>query len=236
MKQHLRPLPVRVRLALSLILLVLAFFLAWFCTGWAWPTRELAYRALETSHGFGPGKIVAQGEVAFEEGYSNRYTDHPSAWMIGRFGDSFAAAVLEQTPGPLWRACDIYGFQVLTSTEETPLVAAELAKADRFFRLSDGQWDDETEYLWAICALDPAIVRVEMTMNYTYRLAIGDGYSDPMESDPVTVQAQPMGSGVWLARVRSPDPLEGRSGGYSVNYSLRGYGADGKLVYDSGPQ
>ena len=236
MKQRLRPLPIRVRLALSLILLVLAFFLVWFCTGWAWPTRELAYRALETSHGFGPGKIVAQGEVAFEEGYSNRYTDHPSAWMIGRFGDSFAAAVLEQTPGPLWRACDIYGFQVLTSTEETPLVAAELAKADRFFRLSDGQWDDETEYLWAICALDPAIVRVEMTMNYTYRLAIGDGYSDPMESDPVTVQAQPMGSGVWLARVRSPDPLEGRSGGYSVNYSLRGYGADGKLVYDSGPQ
>ena len=236
MKKRLRPLPVRVRLALSLLLLVLAFFLVWFCTGWAWPTRELAYRALETSHGFGPGEIVAQGEVTFEEGYSNRYTDRPSAWMIGRFGDSFAAAVLEQTPGPLWRACDIYGFQVLTSTEETPLVAAELAKADRFFRLSDGQWDDETEYLWAICALDPAIVRVEMTMNYTYRLAIGDGYSDPMESDPVTVQAQPMGSGVWLARVRSPDPLEGRSGGYSVNYSLRGYGADGKLVYDSGPQ
>ena len=236
MKQRLRPLPIRVRLALSLILLVLAFFLVWFCTGWAWPTRELAYRALETAYGFGPGEIVAQGEVTFEEGYSSRYTDRPSAWMIGRFGDSFAAAVLEQTPGPLWRACDIYGFQVLTSTEETPLVAAELAKADRFFRLSDGQWDDETEYLWAICALDPAIVRVEMTMNYTYRLAIGDGYSDPMESDPVTVQAQPMGSGVWLARVRSPDPLEGRSGGYSVNYSLRGYGADGKLVYDSGPQ
>ena len=236
MKQRLRPLPIRVRLALSLILLVLAFFLVWFCTGWAWPTRELAYRALETSHGFGPGEIVAQGEVTFEEGYSNRYTDRPSAWMIGRFGDSFAAAVLEQTPGPLWRACDIYGFQVLTSTEETPLVAAELAKADRFFRLSDGQWDDETEYLWAICALDPAIVRVEMTMNYTYRLAIGDGYSDPMESDPVTVQAQPMGSGVWLARVRSPDPLEGRSGGYSVNYSLRGYGAAGQLLCDSGPQ
>lgn len=61
MKQRLRPLPVRVRLALSLLLLVLSFFLVWFCTGWAWPTRELAYRALETAYGFGPGEIVAQG-------------------------------------------------------------------------------------------------------------------------------------------------------------------------------
>lgn len=236
MKQRLRPLPVRVRLALSLLLLVLAFFLAWWSTGWAWPTRELAYRALETAHGFGPGEIVAQGEVTFEEGYSNRYTDRPSAWMIGRSGDSFAAAVLEQTPGPLWRACDIYNFQVLTATQGAPLVAAELAKADRFFRLPDGQWDDETEYLWAVCALDPAIIRVELTMNYTYRLSTGEGYGEPMESDPVTAQAQPVADGVWLARVQSPDPLEGRSGGYSANYSLRGYDAAGQLVYDSGSQ
>lgn len=235
MKQRLRPLPVRVRLALSLLLLVLSFFLVWFCTGWAWPTRELAYRALETAYGFGPGEIVAQGEVTFEEGYSNRYTNCPSAWMIGRSGDSFAAAVLEQTPGPLWRACDIYDFQVLTATQGAPLVAAELAKADRFFRLPDGQWlNGDTEYLWAICALDPAIVRVELTMNYTYNFAVGDGYSDPLESAPVTAQAQPVADGVWLARVRLPDPLEGRSGGYSANHFLRAYDADGQLVYDSG--
>lgn len=237
MKKRLHPLPIRVRLALSLILLVLVFFLAWFCIGWAWPTRELAYRALETAYGFGPGEIVAQGEVTFEEGYSNRYTNRPSAWMISHFGDSFAAAVLEQTPGPLWQECDIryYGFQVLTPTEETPLAAAELAKADGPSRLFDGQWmDGDTEYLWAICALDPAIVRVELTMNYTYNFAVGDGYSDPLESEPVTAQAQPVADGVWLARVRLPDPLEGRAGGYSANHSLRGYDADGQLVYDSG--
>lgn len=238
MKQRLRPLPVRVRLALSLLLLVLAFFLVWFCTGWAWPTRELAYRALETAYGFGPGEIVAQGEDAFEEGYSSRYTNRPSAWMIGRSGDSFAAAVLEQTPGPLWRrSTPLYysSFQVLTPTEETPLAATLLAQADGPSRLFDGQWlDGDTEYLWAICALDPAIVRVELTMNYTYRLAVGDGYSDPLESDPVTAQAQPVADGVWLARVRLPDPLEGRSGGYSANHSLRGYDAAGALIYDSG--
>ena len=239
MKKRLRPLPVRVRLALSLLLLVLSFFLVWFCTGWAWPTRELAYRALETAYGFGPGEIVAQGEVTFEEGYSNRYTNRPSAWMIGRSGDSFAAAVLEQTPGPLWRRSTPlrYSFQVLTPTEEVPLAAAELSEADGPSRLSDGQWlNGDTEYLWAICALDPAIVRVELTMNYTYNFAVGDGYSDPLESAPVTAQAQPVADGVWLARVRLPDPLEGRSGGYSANHSLRGYDADGQLVYDSGPQ
>ncbi len=331
MKTPKRPLPIRVRLTLSLILLVLTFFLSWWSTGWAWPTRELAYRALETANGFGPGEIVAQGEVTFEEGYSNRYLRRPSAWMVGRFGGSFAAAVLEQAPGPLWREHDIryygfqvltpteevrrpsawmvgrfggsfaaavleqapgplwrehdiryYGFQVLTPTEEVPLTAAELAQADAAPYLFDGQWvDRDTEYLWAICALDPAIVRVEITMNYTYRLAVGEGYSDSMESDPVTAQAQPVAEGVWLARVRLPNrveitmnytyrlavgegysdsmesdpvtaqaqpvaegvwlarvrlpnPLEGRAGGYSANHTLRGYDADGKLIYDSG--
>ena len=237
MKTPKRPLPIRVRLTLSLILLVLTFFLSWWSTGWAWPTRELAYRALETANGFGPGEIVAQGEVTFEEGYSNRYLRRPSAWMVGRFGGSFAAAVLEQAPGPLWREHDIryYGFQVLTPTEEVPLTAAELAQADAAPYLFDGQWvDRDTEYLWAICALDPAIVRVEITMNYTYRLAVGEGYSDSMESDPVTAQAQPVAEGVGLARVRLPNPLEGRAGGYSANHTLRGYDADGKLIYDSG--
>lgn len=237
MKQRLRPLPVRVRLALSLLLLVLTFFLAWWATGWAWPTRELAYRALEITHAFGPGEIVSQGEVTFEEGYSNRFVSRPSVWMVSRFGDSFGLSVLEQTPGPLWRECDVryYGFQVLTPTGEAPLSAAELAKADALSRLSDGQWlDGDTEYLWAICALDPAIVRVEVTMNYTYRLGTGTGYGDPIESDLVTAQAQPVAEGVWLARVRLPNPLEGRSGGYSANHSLRGYDADGQLVYDSG--
>ena len=239
MKKRLHPLPIRVRLALSLILLVLAFFLAWFCIGWAWPTRELAYRALETAYGFGPGEIVAQGEDAFEEGYSSRYTNRPSAWMIGRSGDSFAAAVLEQTPGPLWRRTSQlrYGFQVLTPTEETPLVATELSEAKGPSRLSDGQWlDGDTEYMWAICALDPAIIRVEITMNYTYHLYTSVGYGDPMESDPVTAQAQPVAEGVWLARVRLPNPLEGRSGGYSANHSLRGYDAAGELVYTYTPQ
>ena len=35
MKKRLRPLPVRVRLVLSLVLLVLTFFLAWWASGWA---------------------------------------------------------------------------------------------------------------------------------------------------------------------------------------------------------
>ena len=55
-----------------------------------------------------------------------------------------------------------------------------------------------------------------------------------MESDPVTAQAKPVVSGVWLARVRLPSPLEGRSGSYSINHSLQGYDATGQLVYDSG--
>lgn len=238
MKKRLRPLPVRVRLALSLLLLVLSFFLVWFCTGWAWPTRELAYRALETSHGFGPGEIVAQGDVAFEEGYSNQSGADFSVWMAGRSGDSFAFSVLAQAPGPLWRRSDPlrYAFQVLTPTEETPLAATLLAQADGPFgsRPVGTPFLFHSEYLWAICTLDPAIVRVEVTMNYTYYLGTDVDFSDPMESDPVTAQAQPMAEGVWLARVRLPDPLEGRSGGYSANYSFRGYDATGALIYDSG--
>ena len=82
MKKRLRPLPVRVRLALSLLLLVLAFFLVWFCTGWAWPTRELAYRALETAYGFGPGEIVAQGKVTFEGNPSGRRRAGQGGWSL----------------------------------------------------------------------------------------------------------------------------------------------------------
>ena len=238
MKKCLRPLPVRVRLVLSLVLLVLTFFLAWWASGWAWPTRGLAYRALETAHGFGPGEIVAQGEISFEKGYSNQSGADYSAWMAGRFGDSFAFSVLEQAPGPLWRGNDPlrYAFQVLTPTEETPLAAALLAQADGPFgrRPVGTPFLFQSEYLWAICTLDPAIVRVEVTMNYTYRLGTDVDFSDPMESDPVTAQAQPMAEGVWLARVRLPDPLEGRGGVYSTNHSLRGYDADGVLIYDSG--
>ena len=129
-----------------------------------------------------------------------------------------------------------YAFQVLTPTEETPLAATLLAQADGPFgsRPVGTPFLLHSEYLWAICALDPAIVRVELTMNYTYRLVVGDGYGDPLESDPVTAQAQPVADGVWLARVRLPNPLEGRSGGYSANHFLRAYDADGQLVYDSG--
>ncbi|MCC2259240.1 hypothetical protein AAAT94_05370 [Intestinimonas aquisgranensis] len=238
MKKCLRPLPVRVQLVLSLVLLVLTFFLAWWASGWAWPTRGLAYRALETAHGFGPGEIVAQGEISFEKGYSNQSGADYSAWMAGRFGDSFAFSVLEQAPGPLWRGNDplCYAFQVLTPTEETPLAAALLAQADGPFgrRPVGTPFLFHSEYLWAICTLDPAIVRVEVTMNYTYRLGTDVDFSDPMESDPVTAQAQPMAEGVWLARVRLPDPLEGRGGVYSTNHSIRGYDADGVLIYDSG--
>ena len=99
-------------------------------------------------------------------------------------------------------------------------------------RFSDGQWlEDDTEYLFAVCALDPAISRVEVTMNYTYRLDTDDA---PRESDPVTAEARPVAEGVWLARVRLPNPLEGRNGGYSLNRRLLGYDAAGTLVYDSG--
>lgn len=49
MKKYLRPLPVRVRLTLSLPLLVLSFFLLWWATGWAWPTQTLALRRQQCS-------------------------------------------------------------------------------------------------------------------------------------------------------------------------------------------
>lgn len=235
MRERLRRLSVRARLVLSLFLLILAFFLAWWAAGWAWPTRELAYRALETAHAFGPGEIVAQGEITFSDRFLPR--DSQDVWMLARSGDAFAAATLEQAPGPLWRGGDParYAFQPLAPTAEAPLAAVLLARADGLARLSGGVWlDDETEYLWAVCTLNPDIVRAEVAMNYTYHLYTDSGLGPSMVSDPVTVQAQPVAEGVWLARVRLPNPLEGHSGGYSPNCALRGYDATGKLVYDSG--
>ena len=104
MKKYLRSLPVRVRLALSLPLLVLSFFLLWWATGWAWPTQTLALRALETEYGFGPGEIAAQGEITFDADYTARFGTLPSVWLVSRTEDAFAVALLEHRPGPLWRA------------------------------------------------------------------------------------------------------------------------------------
>lgn len=236
MKKYLRSLPVRVRLALSLPLLVLSFFLLWWATGWAWPSQTLALRALETEYGFGPGRIAARGEIAFAEDYTYPYGTLPSAWLVSRTEDAFAVALLERRPGPLWRAATTglptSPLQILTPTEEAPLTAALLAVADGPSRLYLDLWPySDTEYLLAVCALDSAIVRVEVTMNYTYRIG---GSSDSQESDPVTVEARPVTEGIWLARVLLPNPLGGRSGGYSINRALRGYDAQDRLVYDSG--
>ena len=47
LRERWEDLPIRLRAGLSALFLVLALLLLWWLSGWAWPTRTLAHRALE---------------------------------------------------------------------------------------------------------------------------------------------------------------------------------------------
>ena len=57
----------------------------WGSLGWPWPTRELAFRMAERARAFGPGEIVAQGELT----YAHDWDGAPKGWMVSRSGDAF---------------------------------------------------------------------------------------------------------------------------------------------------
>ena len=237
LRERWSDLPIRLRAGLAALFLVLTFLLLWWLSGWAWPTPTLAHRALEREHLFGRGEIVAEGEITHSEDASHS-SGQGTHFVVSKADGRYAASVLRPKWGFLWRSAQAFSwpFFVLSPTEEAPLAYSFLA-SDSIYTVNSGSaWISGWDYLLLVVSDDPDIVRVEVTMNYTYRLSTGEGYGEPMESDPVTAQAQPVADGVWLARVQSPDPLEGRSGGYSANYSLRGYDAAGQLIYDSGPQ
>lgn len=232
LRERWHDLPIRLRAGLSALFLVLALLLLWWLSGWAWPTRTLAHRALEREHLFGRGEIVAEGEITHSEDASPIHQPG-THFVVSERDGRYAVSVLRPKWGFLWRSTKdlFWSYQVLIPTEEKPLAYGFLV-SDPIYTVRSGSvgtsgWD----YLLLVASADPDIVRVEVTMDLVSR--------DELDQDPdwglhhgVTVEATETepGSGLWLA----PITLE-KSGG-TVYVVLRGYDADGDLVYTYIPQ
>lgn len=232
LRERWEDLPIRLRAGLSALFLVLALLLLWWLSGWAWPTRTLAHRAVEREHLFGRGEIVAEGEITrFEDApHSSQQGTH---FVVSERDGRYIVSLLRPKWGFLWRITEdlFWSYQVLAPTEESPLAYGFLV-SDPIYTVRSGSvgtsgWD----YLLLVASADPDIVRVEVIMDLVSR--------DELEQDPdwglhhgVTVEATETepGSGLWLA----PITLE-KSGG-TVYVVLRGYDAAGELVYTYIPQ
>lgn len=232
LRERWEDLPIRLRAGLSALFLVLALLLLWWLSGWAWPTRTLAHRALERENLFGRGEIVAEGEITLSEDTSHS-SQQGTHFVVSKADGRYAVSVLRPKWGFLWRSAEDYfwSFFALSPTEEAPLAYSFLA-TDPIYTVSSGLVHTSgLEYLLLVASADPDIVRVEVTMDLVSR--------DELEQDPdwglhhgVTVEAAEIGpgSGLWLA----PITLEKTGGGTYI--VLRGYDAAGELVYTYIPQ
>ena len=232
LREHWEGLPVRLRAGLTALLLVLTLLLLWWLSGWAWPTRTLAHRALEREHLFGHGEIVAEGELILsaETSHSSQQGTH---FVVSARDGRYAVSILRPKWGFLWRSAQGFSwpFFALSPTEEKPLAYSFLA-TDSIYTVSSGLVHTSgLEYLLLVVSADPDIVRVEVTMDLVSR--------DELEQDPdwglhhgvtVTATETEPGSGLWLA----PITLDKTDGGTYI--VLRGYAAAGELVYTYIPQ
>ena len=226
LRERWNDLPIRLRAGLSALFLVLSLLLLWWLSGWAWPTRTLAHRALEREHLFGRGEIVAEGEIT-HSGDSSHINQPGTHFVVSERDGRYAVSILRPKWGFLWRSDEdfFWPYQVLTPTEESPLTYGFLV-SDPIYTANSGMVSSSGwEYLLLVVSADPDIVRVEVTMDLVSRAE--------WEQDPdrgllhgVTVSAAETepGTGLWL----TPVPLD-KTGG-STCVSLRGYDAGGDLV------
>lgn len=232
LRERWNDLPIRLRAGLSALFLVLSLLLLWWLSGWAWPTRTLAHRALEREHLFGRGEIVAEGEITHSGG-SSHINQPGTHFVVSERDGRYAVSILRPKWGFLWRSDEdfFWPYQVLTPTEESPLTYGFLV-SDPIYTANSGMVSSSGwEYLLLVVSADPDIVRVEVTMDLVSR--------DEWEQDPdwglrhgVTVEATETGpgSGLWLA------PVTLKKTGGSTYVALRGYDAAGDLVYTYIPQ
>lgn len=232
LKERWHDLPIRLRAGLSALFLVLALFLLWWLSGWAWPTPTLAHRALERENLFGRGKIVAEGEIPHSEDAPHS-SDQGTHFVVSEGDGRYAVSILRPKWGFLWRSAEnfYWPYQVLIPTEENPLVYGFLVSEPIYTIHSGSVGTSGWDYLLLAASADPDIVRLEVTMDLVSR--------DELEQDPdwglhhgVTVEAAETrpGSGLWLAHA-VPDGDNG-----SAYVALRGYNAAGDLVYTYIPQ
>ena len=240
--------PIRLRAVFSLILVLALLLGLWGATGWAWPTPLLAFRAVERSHAFGPGEILVQEPITYGD-IEQVHDGAPDYFMVSRAGDNFQVLTLNRRLGFLWAEGDLVrGSGLLHTSEQTPLAlwtVRDFLSASTFLE-EEGKdlhsWREAWEQQVVVCSSDPSITDVEVTLVHHYRFHRENELA-AAELDVVSgpVRAQPVGEGVYLARLWCEEPEEAASGQYSgwgrsQDIAVAGYDGAGTLVWASEPE
>ena len=156
----------RVRLTLSILFLLFSLVFLWWAVGSPMPTPGLAHRATLLSYGLTPGPVEAQGEIHFQEITRSPDSSEGSRWLVSRQEDGWAVTVHPKA-GLFWSQSNSR-VQLLTPSEDTPLMAAHLQYASTYLReegISENPFDDGDWYWeWvtlAVCTL-PDVARIEL--------------------------------------------------------------------------
>lgn len=161
------PVPSRkVRLTLSILFLLFSLVFLWWAVGSPMPTPGLAHRATLLSYGLTPGPVEAQGEIHFQEIIRSPDSSEGSRWLVSRQEDGWAVTVHPKA-GLFWSQSNSR-VQLLTPSEDTPLMAAHLQYATDYLweeGISENPFDDGDWYWeWvtlAVCTL-PYVARIEL--------------------------------------------------------------------------
>lgn len=161
------PVPSRkVRLTLSILFLLFSLVFLWWAVGSPMPTPGLAHRATLLSYGLTPGPVEAQGEIHFQEIIRSPNSSEGSRWLVSRQEDGWAVTVHPKA-GLFWSQSNSR-VQLLTPSEDTPLMAAHLQYASTYLweeGISENPFDDGDWYWeWvtlAVCTL-PDVARIEL--------------------------------------------------------------------------
>ena len=161
------PVPSRkVRLTLSILFLLFSLVFLWWAVGSPMPTPGLAHRATLLSYGLTPGPVEAQGEIHFQEITRSPDSSEGSRWLVSRQEDGWAVTVHPKA-GLFWSQSNSR-VQLLTPSEDTPLMAAHLQYASAYLweeGISENPFDDGDWYWeWvtlAVCTL-PDVARIEL--------------------------------------------------------------------------
>ena len=238
--------PIRLRAAGALMLALAALLGLWGATGWAWPTPLLAFRAAERSHAFGPGEILVQEPITSGD-IEQVHDGAPDYFMVSRAGDNFQVLTLNRRLGFLWAEGDFFqGPGLLHTSEEVPLAwwtVADFLSASTSLEMGENphRWREAWEQQVVVCSSDPSITSVEVTLVHHYRFHQEGDLAADLDVVSGPVRAQPVGDGVYLARLWCEEPEETGSGLYSgwgrtEDISVRGYDGSGALVWASEPE
>lgn len=212
---------IRIRLALALLCLCALPALFWAALGFSLPTPELAFGRMARQHMAGDAPIVAQGELSVAD--DSYYTAHQARWLVARQGGRFLCAGVQKTFWFLWKPSQ----DTFSRFQATPVLDRE--RPLYLWTVHTGaDFDQEhRNYLSVACCGDPDVVRVELT-----RAQLPHTGGGGLDQYGVTVSAAETspGSGVFEFRHTVPNQ-PGQNGGY-LSYRLRGYDAQGALVYE----